>query len=800
MLPLIAATAGLGLLAVAIFVEFVDSGGPPRFGWEQLVVLFLGAFLLGRAAAAALHRAMPIERLPRAGVTVLAAVAAGAGIVLLAAGVLFDRSAAAGYSGLGWKQAAAVGAGAAAIGGSAVLGWLSLRSDRGSPSRAAGAQGEDVGEARLSRLLRGSEDGARVSSAPIVSRVVVAIYAAVLAIRLQPNVLLDDAAITFRYVERLTAGLGFTYNDHEHVLGASNPLYTLLLAGLDLVGLDPESGARVLGVFVFVGVALLALDLAEKMSNWVGGLIAGLLLPLEPHFRSMALSGMESGLAVLLGLGAVAALIRRREVLAGVLLGLAIWNKIDAGLLALAIAGVMLLVQRRFPIKIAAAATLTVLPWAIFATLYYGSPLPHSFVAKTGHEELGISTFDQLWIVKFFASEYRWLWVALGVAAAPFLLRLPTKLRTGGFVLLGWFGLHAVGFSVVNLGDGYPWYLTVLIPPLVVLAAVLLASLPTLARTSVVGALVVVGTAAVLTVSAPGFSSAAAGLAGGPPLEAFDAFDGDRHLSGLFVRRYAKSNEIVNSGFGWVAYGAIDNPHNDNTLLNSEVALRPEAYVIALGRPYDSGYNVPKGPDGYVELANFNLASDLEPGYSWFSVYGRPDSAIARSGKRYIQRRLFQLAPPKPYSGRLGLEGISIRGNDLSASAPSGATFTVRNDGQPVHVVFSPQVEKRRSARAEFELRALDRPLYRAPIGTSESRRARRSPIKREVPGARGRREVDLSFLSLPRAGDRAVWSNAKVVIGDATVDLDQLYSKRLATALARRNPSTEARGATAQR
>ena len=118
------------------------------------------------------------------------------------------------------------------------------------------------------------------------------------------------------------------------MLGASNPLYTLILAGLDLVGLDPESAARVFGVVAFVGIALLAFDLAERLSNPVGGLVAALALSTDTHFRDMALSGMESGLAALLGLGAIAALLRRRDVLAGVLLGLAIWNKLDAGLLA----------------------------------------------------------------------------------------------------------------------------------------------------------------------------------------------------------------------------------------------------------------------------------------------------------------------------------------------------------------------------------------------------------------------------------------------------------------------------------
>src|SRR5690349_13105104 len=42
----------------------------------------------------------------------------------------------------------------------------------------------------------------------------------------RPALALDDAAISFRYAERLATGKGLTYNDGEHVLGASSGLHT----------------------------------------------------------------------------------------------------------------------------------------------------------------------------------------------------------------------------------------------------------------------------------------------------------------------------------------------------------------------------------------------------------------------------------------------------------------------------------------------------------------------------------------------------------------------------------------------
>jgi len=330
-----AAVAGVGIVGATIVVEIVGPPGPPIFGWEQLSALIVGTLLLGGGLADILYRSGRRPEAELATQPLFVSAVAASGAALVAAGVLLDRIGLAGYSGLGWKQAAAVGIGAATLGAAGRLGWKRLSLERGTDPGASASPSDSAAEERPSVPM-----GARFAeyrwpqATRIGFRLIVAAYAAFLAIRHQAEILLDDAAISFRYVERLTTGLGFTYNDHERVLGASNPLYTLILAGLDLVGLDPESAARVFGVVAFVGIALLAFDLAERLSNPVGGLVAALALSTDTHFRDMALSGMESGLAALLGLGAIAALLRRRDVLAGVLLGLAIWNKLDAGLLA----------------------------------------------------------------------------------------------------------------------------------------------------------------------------------------------------------------------------------------------------------------------------------------------------------------------------------------------------------------------------------------------------------------------------------------------------------------------------------
>ena len=110
---------------------------------------------------------------------------------------------------------------------------------------------------------------------------VIALWASWLAIRLQPHVLGDDAAITMRYAQRAAAGRGLTYNDHERVLGASNPLYALGLAAVVRVGFDLETAVRVSGVVWVVLAALLAAQLSARLSGSALGLVAGGVLPLS---------------------------------------------------------------------------------------------------------------------------------------------------------------------------------------------------------------------------------------------------------------------------------------------------------------------------------------------------------------------------------------------------------------------------------------------------------------------------------------------------------------------------------------
>lgn len=197
---------------------------------------------------------------------------------------------------------------------------------------------------------------------------------------------LDDAYITFRYARSLSQGQGFSYNPGEHVLGTTTPLYTLLLAGL----------ASLLGAQNLVWISFVISLLADVLNIWLlfrlasrllrsnlAGLLAAGVFMLQPLRLNVAGGGMETSLFILFLLGMYERqLLARQPVQAAIFASLAILTRIDA---ILAIAPVFLyalFTDRQKSLKAACLAVLLLMPWFIWATSYFGSPIPFSLTSK----------------------------------------------------------------------------------------------------------------------------------------------------------------------------------------------------------------------------------------------------------------------------------------------------------------------------------------------------------------------------------------------------------------------------------
>jgi hypothetical protein len=400
---------------------------------------------------------------------------------------------------------------------------------------------------------------------------------------LRPPLLVDDAAISLRYAERLATGQGLTYNDHEHVFGASNPLWVLLVAAGRWLGVETTAAATVLAVATFAVAVGLGWALAERLSNPLGGAVAAGLLVLPSTFRDHALSGLEVGLAAALGLGAILAVSGRRHVLAGVLLGLALVTKADAAALLLAVV-IAAGVRRRETWRLVGVAVAVAGPWFVFAWLRFGSPIPRSVDAKLGDAAV---PFDTTWVVRGLWWEQ---WLLLAAAATFVVWRWPgwgRDRRSVVVALLVWFAGHALAYSVVDLGAPYPWYLALLtLAPAILAGAAGGAfamevlwnrrrptawALPAaLATTTVVGLALAVGLRGALL------------LPGQQPLR-YQRVDQDRRAAGRMIAAEADPGDVVESCFGWIAFEVPDQTVNDPCGLNTDRDVMPADWVVVPG-------------------------------------------------------------------------------------------------------------------------------------------------------------------------------------------------------------------------
>jgi hypothetical protein len=217
--------------------------------------------------------------------------------------------------------------------------------------------------------------------APYLVPLLLLVLTRVVAWRLLPFAA-EDAYITFRYARDLAHGFGLVYNPAERVFGFSSPPWTLWAALGSVLVHDPVPWTRATSLFADALTLVLAGRMLEhdagdpgrtgRASAWC----FTLFFALWPYFAVLAASGMESSaMLTLLALGA--ALARRRHPATGPTLALlALWR--PEGLAAALVIGL----GARWRDRAVAAAIL--LAGLAALTVYFGSPVPQSVLAKAG--------------------------------------------------------------------------------------------------------------------------------------------------------------------------------------------------------------------------------------------------------------------------------------------------------------------------------------------------------------------------------------------------------------------------------
>jgi len=288
--------------------------------------------------------------------------------------------------------------------------------------------------AHTGTAVRGGEPSVReliASASPLVLAALLVSLGVLLAHAWSLRFLTDDAYISFRYARNLADGYGLVFNPgFERVEGYTNFLWVLLLAGLDWVGIAPETASHPLTLALTAGlwgfVAWFSLrESARGGPQWIAA-APPLLLALTRSVAVWATSGLETRLLEFLVVAGALRLVVEveRSVAHGtrglpwsaVLFGLAALTRPDAvliGAAALATGAAWCWLRGRLDLR---AHALRFAAWSAIVALhlafrfgYYGSLVPNTYWAKVSNQswwDMGAMYFAALFL------EYcMWLWI-----------------------------------------------------------------------------------------------------------------------------------------------------------------------------------------------------------------------------------------------------------------------------------------------------------------------------------------------------------------------------------------------------
>lgn len=302
----------------------------------------------------------------------------------------------------------------------------------------------------------------------------------------------EDFFITFRHSRNLVEGHGLVFTPGERVHGFTSPIGVLLPA---LCYLVTGSGSYLPALWLFrafsiaayagAGVILLRSTQADPDSRRHESTILGLLYLLHAPLLDYAINGMETGFMALFvawGFLLVVRGIEGRWLALGLCWGGLMWTRPDGFVViaSLAIAAMVFPSTSRRPaiavLKAVAVCALVYLPWFLWAWWYYGSPVPHTVIAKSdviGGPLVQIKIILKETVDRYFMLAARvfqpiyykgfgeWhpglipVSYGLGIFASCYWL-LPVRERAGRLASLV-FALLCLYFTAIP--TPYPWYL-----------------------------------------------------------------------------------------------------------------------------------------------------------------------------------------------------------------------------------------------------------------------------------------------------------------------------------------------------
>lgn len=220
----------------------------------------------------------------------------------------------------------------------------------------------------------------------------------------------DDAFITYRYSANVLNGNGLVYNNGEWVLGTTAPGYAILLALLSAPfgsSAIPDMALIVNGSAFIVTLVFIMLMVFQVTANRFIAILAMLICMTSTQGIDIIASGMETSIFVLLITAGYFALLKDRTFLGAFIVGLLPLIRPE-GAFIVAVYGITMMIQVwstgeknpvRWFVHMIPFGVVLLLPGVLYIALTwitYGTPLPHSMVAKSSGI-YALSTFDSLY-------------------------------------------------------------------------------------------------------------------------------------------------------------------------------------------------------------------------------------------------------------------------------------------------------------------------------------------------------------------------------------------------------------------
>lgn len=243
-----------------------------------------------------------------------------------------------------------------------------------------------VGWSHASRLpTAGPGLVARARGEPLLMLFVVGALIARIVFWATTNRMFEDGLTTITFARNVPLGLGLVHHTGEGPIhGFTSALGVLIPLAGELLHEDAGMTAMRIASLAGVTVALVYVRFLCRDLG-VGAFPTAFVLAYLAFDQNMifyGMAGMETEVAVAIILAGVYHVHRHEFVAAGICLGLAPLARPEFVLWVVPALIYLAAVDRRRALVSSGIAAAIVAPWVVFTTLYYGSPIPNTIVAK----------------------------------------------------------------------------------------------------------------------------------------------------------------------------------------------------------------------------------------------------------------------------------------------------------------------------------------------------------------------------------------------------------------------------------